>query len=95
MSNTAPALGGPSPELPVTISPQEFGVIVDLAANATAQVGRVLQLGDLFARCVRLANQAAAIGALPPRLIDPETLPAPAEPSYADKHRLNNPVGVS
>lgn len=47
-----------------TISPTEFGVLVDLALNANAPVGRVLQFGDLFTRAAALANAKAPIGAL-------------------------------
>ena len=64
------ALGAPSPELPATITPQELGVILDLAVNANAPVGRALQMGDLFKRAARLANAKNPIGeiVLPPRL---------------------------
>ncbi len=72
---------GASPALAVTVTAQELGVVVDLAANANAPVGRVLQLGDLFQRLVRLANSTHPIG---------EIVPAPTapEPTYADKHRI-------
>ncbi len=58
------AVGAPSPELLPTVSAQELGVVLDLACNASAPVGRVLQCGDLFARLVKLANQQDRIGAL-------------------------------
>jgi hypothetical protein len=49
----------------VTISPAEFGVLVDLALNSNAPVGRVLQFGDLFQRAAKLANTKQAIGEVP------------------------------
>jgi len=49
----------------VTISPAEFGVLVDLALNSNAPVGRVLQFGDLFQRAAKLANSKGVIGEVP------------------------------
>lgn len=73
-----------SPVLQATVTPQELGVVVDLAANANAPVGRVLQLGDLFQRLVRLANSTHDIGEIIP-------VKKADELSYADRNRLNNP----
>jgi hypothetical protein len=49
-----------------TLSAQELGDILDLAVNATAQVGRVLQARDLFDRAARLANSPHRLGELVP-----------------------------
>lgn len=100
MSNTTGSAFGASPELPVTVTPQELGVVLDLAANANAPVGRVLQYGDLFARLVKLANQPAPIGAVNTSITAAPDGASYADkqrgevlsPSYAERNRLNNPV---
>ncbi len=70
------------------LTPVEFGVLVDLACNANAPVGRVLQLGDLFQRAAALANQSDPVGVCVPVPVIPET-------TYADRHRLNSPVDTT
>lgn len=64
MSDTLSPVGASSTQ-GVSLSPAEFGVLVDLALNANAPVGRVLQIGDLFQRASKLANQTLPIGAAP------------------------------
>jgi hypothetical protein len=76
----------------VTLSPAEFGVLVDLALNANAPVGRVLQFGDLFARCAKLANVRGTIGEIPAL---PALGPSGAELTYAERNRLNDPIMLS
>jgi hypothetical protein len=60
-----------SPAAVPTLSAQELGIILDLAVNANAPVGRVLQARDLFDRASRLANSAHRIGEIIP-VVTPE-----------------------
>ncbi len=52
----------PLGEAPPTITSVELGVLLDLACNASAPVGRALQLGSLFTRAAALANAQGKLG---------------------------------
>jgi hypothetical protein len=49
---------------PVTITPKELGIILDLAANAPAKIGDGFRIAELLQRAVVLANADGDIGVL-------------------------------
>lgn len=63
-----------------TVTPQELGAILDVAAKANLPFGQAYQLTPILSKLVALANQKHPIGAMVPETGVPEIMATTESP---------------